>query len=81
MIVTFGSMITQIYDVALGDVKRYVVILQRLYGDGIYIIKNECKNMKVNKQKKKRNETIRRFLSKMLPCTQQVEWQKVDVRF
>ncbi len=45
------KIVTQIYDVALGDVKRYVGNYENLYSNGIYIIKNECKNMKVNKQK------------------------------
>ena len=47
------KIVTQIYDVALGDVKRYVEIMNNLLSNVINITKAECKNMNVSKMKLK----------------------------
>ena len=45
------KIVTQIYDVALGDVKRYVGNYEEFIQQRDLYYQNECKNMKVNKQK------------------------------
>lgn len=45
------KIVTQIYDVALGDVKRYVGNYEKFIQQRDLYYQNECKNMKANKQK------------------------------
>lgn len=47
------KIVTQVYDVALGSVKRYIGNYENLFNNVINIMKNVCKNMKNNKKKLK----------------------------